>query len=101
RVGGRPPSLKAEDLIAAKALLKDDNITVEEVAKRLSVAPSTLYRHLPGGRSSLEVEVERAKGGMRGNACLGKKEERFRKMDPGLLKVAMTAMQNQKQSRKP
>jgi len=63
RVGGRPPSLKAEDLMIAKALLKDDNITVEEVAKRLSVAPSTLYRHLPGGRSSLDVEVERAKGG--------------------------------------
>ncbi|MBW8310051.1 MAG: recombinase family protein [Candidatus Paracaedibacteraceae bacterium] len=56
RVGGRPPSLKAEDLIAAKALLKDDNITVEEVAKRLSVAPSTLYRHLPGGRSCIGVE---------------------------------------------
>jgi DNA invertase Pin-like site-specific DNA recombinase len=53
RVGGRPPSLKAEDLMIAKALLKDENITVEEVAKRLSVAPSTLYRHLPGGRSSI------------------------------------------------
>jgi DNA invertase Pin-like site-specific DNA recombinase len=53
RVGGRPPSLKAEDLIAAKALLKDNNITVEEVAKRLSVAPSTLYRHLPEGRSAI------------------------------------------------
>ncbi|WP_084675820.1 helix-turn-helix domain-containing protein [Candidatus Odyssella acanthamoebae] len=51
--GARPPSLKAEDLIVAKALLKDDNITVEEVAKRLAVAPSTLYRHLPGGRSSI------------------------------------------------
>jgi DNA invertase Pin-like site-specific DNA recombinase len=56
RVGGRPPSLKAEDLMVAKALLKDDNITVEEVAKRLSVAPSTLYRHLPGGRSCIGVE---------------------------------------------
>ncbi|MBW8309119.1 MAG: recombinase family protein [Candidatus Paracaedibacteraceae bacterium] len=55
KVGGRPPSLKAEDLMIAKALLKDDNITVEEVAKRLSVAPSTLYRHLPGGRSSLDI----------------------------------------------
>lgn len=51
RRGGRPPSLKKEDLIAAKALLKDYNITVEEVAKRFNVAPSTLYRHLPGGRS--------------------------------------------------
>jgi DNA invertase Pin-like site-specific DNA recombinase len=54
RRGGRPPALKAEDLVAAKALLKDANITVEDVAKRLSVAPSTLYRHLPGGRSSIE-----------------------------------------------
>ncbi len=53
RVGGCPPSLKAEDLMVAKALLKDHNITVEEVAKRLSVAPSTLYRHLPGGRSAI------------------------------------------------
>ncbi|MBW8308173.1 MAG: helix-turn-helix domain-containing protein [Candidatus Paracaedibacteraceae bacterium] len=33
---------------------------------------------------------------MRGNGCLGKKEERFRKMDPRLLKITMTAMQNQK-----
>ncbi|MBW8308716.1 MAG: recombinase family protein [Candidatus Paracaedibacteraceae bacterium] len=53
RVRACPPSLKAEDLIAAKALLKDHNITVEEVAKRLSVAPSPLYRHLPGGRSRI------------------------------------------------
>jgi DNA invertase Pin-like site-specific DNA recombinase len=54
RRGGRPPALSAEDLAVARALLKDVNITVEDVAKRLSVAPSTLYRHLPGGRSSIE-----------------------------------------------
>jgi DNA invertase Pin-like site-specific DNA recombinase len=53
RRGGRPPSLMDEDLIAARALLKDENISVEDVAKRLSVAPSTLYRHIPGGRSSV------------------------------------------------
>jgi DNA invertase Pin-like site-specific DNA recombinase len=53
KIGGRPPSLKAEDLVAARALLKDENITVEDVAKRLSVSPSTLYRHLPGGRSAV------------------------------------------------
>lgn len=51
---GRPPSLKSDDLVAAKALLRDVNITVEDIARRLGVAPSTLYRHLPGGRSSLE-----------------------------------------------
>jgi len=53
RKGGRPPSLNAKDLTAAKALLSDPGITVEEVAKRLKVSPATLYRHLPGGRGAL------------------------------------------------
>jgi DNA invertase Pin-like site-specific DNA recombinase len=53
RRGGRPPSLNAKDLAAAKALLSDPGITVEEVAKRLKVSPATLYRHLPGGRGAL------------------------------------------------
>ena len=53
RTGGRPRSLNLEDLVAARALLKENTITVEDIAKRLSVAPSTLYRHLPGGRSSV------------------------------------------------
>jgi predicted DNA-binding WGR domain protein len=48
--GGRPPALAAKDLAAAKAMLSDPEVTMEEVAKRLQVAPSTLYRHLPGGR---------------------------------------------------
>ena len=51
RTGGRPPGLVADDLNAARALLSDPNITVVEVANRLGVSPSTLYRHLPGGRS--------------------------------------------------
>jgi DNA invertase Pin-like site-specific DNA recombinase len=51
--GARPPSLNAKDLAAAKALLSDPGITVEEVAKRLKVSPATLYRHLPGGRGAL------------------------------------------------
>ncbi len=53
RVGGRPVSLDSEDLVAAKAMLLNPNITVEEVARRLNVSPSTLYRHLPGGRSAI------------------------------------------------
>ncbi len=53
RLGGRPPSLKENDVAAAKAMLSDPTITVEQVAKRLDVAPSTLYRHLPGGRRGL------------------------------------------------
>ena len=52
RTDGRPPALKAKDLAAAKALLQDPEITVAEVARRLSVAPSTLYRHLPRARTA-------------------------------------------------
>jgi AraC-like DNA-binding protein len=40
-------------LTAARALLKDPTITMEDVAKRLQVSPATLYRHFPGGRGSL------------------------------------------------
>lgn len=54
RIGGRPAALAASDLAAAKAMLGDPNITVDEVAKRLGVSPATLYRHLPGGRSGID-----------------------------------------------
>ena len=50
RKGGRPSKLTEDDLKAAKALLADTSITVEDVAKRLGVSPATLYRHMPGGR---------------------------------------------------
>lgn len=53
RRGGRPPGLKARDLKEARALLRDPEITVEQVAARFKVSPSTLYRHLPGGRGAL------------------------------------------------
>jgi DNA invertase Pin-like site-specific DNA recombinase len=54
RMGGRPRSLGPQDLTVAKALLRDPEITMDQVAQRLGVAPATLYRHLPGGRSALE-----------------------------------------------
>jgi len=55
RKGGRPPALSPKDITAAKALLTDPDISVEEVARRLSVSPATLYRHLPGGRSAANL----------------------------------------------
>jgi DNA invertase Pin-like site-specific DNA recombinase len=53
RLGGRPRALSIEDITAAKALMRDPAITVEQVAERLGVAPSTLYHHVPGGRGSV------------------------------------------------
>lgn len=53
RTGGRPSALKEKDLAVARTLLQDASITVEDVAKRMQVAPSTLYRYFHGGRSSV------------------------------------------------
>lgn len=58
RVGGRPPALTGKDLTAAKAMLRDPEITVADVARRLGVAPSTLYRHLPAARSEANETAE-------------------------------------------
>lgn len=57
RVGGRPRRLGTKDLAAARALLADPSIPVDEVAARLHVSPATLYRHFPGGRAALRGEV--------------------------------------------
>lgn len=52
--GGRPKGLGPKDLAVAKMLLANPEISVEEVAARLKVSAATLYRYLPGGRSSLQ-----------------------------------------------
>ncbi len=54
--GGRPRILGPKDLAAAKAMLADPAIRVEDVAARLKVSPATLYRHVPGGRSGLRAK---------------------------------------------
>ena len=46
---GRKRKLTTKDLTAAKAMLRDDGLTVEDVARRVGVSSATLYRHLPGG----------------------------------------------------
>ncbi|OOG28809.1 recombinase [Thioalkalivibrio denitrificans] len=61
RRGGRPPALTEKDLTAATAMLADETITAEDVAKRLGVSPSTLYRYLPGGRSALREKMAEGK----------------------------------------
>lgn len=53
RVGGRPRSLSDSDLIEARALLADQEITVKQVAQRMGVSVSTLYKHLPAARSTV------------------------------------------------
>jgi DNA invertase Pin-like site-specific DNA recombinase len=53
RRGGRPPALSPRDLTTARAMLRDPELTVEEVARQVGVSPATLYRYLPGGRGAL------------------------------------------------
>ena len=59
RVGGRRPVLSDSDVRAARAMLRDPSITVKEVAEKLKVGRTTLYRALgSGGRSSLTAGVK-------------------------------------------
>jgi DNA invertase Pin-like site-specific DNA recombinase len=51
RKGGRRPKMKAGDIRAALALLKDPEISVRSAAEQLGLSVSTLYRHAPGLRS--------------------------------------------------
>ncbi|MCX7380982.1 MAG: recombinase family protein [Alphaproteobacteria bacterium] len=56
RVGGRPPALDEAKVRAARAMLAAGTMSAIEVAKQVGCAPSTLYRHLPGGRGAVVVE---------------------------------------------
>jgi DNA invertase Pin-like site-specific DNA recombinase len=57
RVGGRPPKLSEDDLKAARAMLSDGTLTVENVAKRLHVSIATLYRYLPAARAQFAKNI--------------------------------------------
>lgn len=51
RVGGRPKALDATKIAVIKALFQQGVLTVDEIAEQVGVATSTIYRHLPGGRT--------------------------------------------------
>ena len=53
RVGGRPPALDAIKVTAAKAMLASGTMTASEVARQVGCSASTLYRHVPGGRTAI------------------------------------------------
>ncbi len=53
RLGGRPPALSDADIAQAKAMLTDPDITVKQIAERMGVSLSTLYKHLPAARSAV------------------------------------------------
>jgi DNA invertase Pin-like site-specific DNA recombinase len=57
RRGGRPRALNEAQIRRAKAMLADPMITVDEVAQQLGTTTSTLYRHIPGGRSSITEQA--------------------------------------------
>lgn len=59
RRAGRPRALDAKRLVAARKLLAQPHRNIEGVAAELGIAPSTLYRYVPGGRSAL-LEVKDA-----------------------------------------
>jgi DNA invertase Pin-like site-specific DNA recombinase len=55
RRGGRPAALDEAKIRAAKAMLASGNMSAIEVAQQVGCAASTLYRHLPGGRSGIDA----------------------------------------------
>ena len=55
RRGGRPPSLDEAKVRAARAMMAAGTMTAAEIARQLGVSPSTLYRHVVGGRSALDA----------------------------------------------
>ena len=54
RTGGRPRGLTDDQVAAARAMMRDPEITVARVAEHLGVGVSTLYRYLPGGRGAVD-----------------------------------------------
>lgn len=62
RLGGRPKAMDETKLKIAKALMADDQLSMSEIARQVGVAPSTLYRTVPGGRAALGQPVAQTDG---------------------------------------
>ena len=52
---GRPSKLDEKSLREAEAMLRDPAIRVSDIAKRLNISTSTLYRHLPAARTQARI----------------------------------------------
>lgn len=56
RKGGRPPAMRASDVIAARALMTQGLLPVRDIAKRMGVSVATLYRY--AGKRGLIAPVQ-------------------------------------------
>lgn len=45
RKGGRPPVMRAGDVVAARAMMTEGSLPVRDIAKRMGVSVATLYRY--------------------------------------------------------
>lgn len=45
RKGGRPPAMRASDVIAARAMMTQGLLPVRDIAKRMGISVATLYRY--------------------------------------------------------
>ena len=53
RMGGRPRAMDDTKLRIARTLMADNQLSMAQIAEQVGVAPSTLYRTLPGGRGAM------------------------------------------------
>jgi DNA invertase Pin-like site-specific DNA recombinase len=60
RMGGRPRAMDDTKVRVARTLMADSQLSMAEIARQVGVAPSTLYRTLPGGRSALAIHTSPA-----------------------------------------
>ncbi|RMD59542.1 recombinase family protein [Candidatus Parcubacteria bacterium] len=54
RKPGRKRKLSPKQIQIAETLLKDDTLTVREIAEQIGISPATFYRYFPGGRTGAE-----------------------------------------------